>query len=306
MRPVRKHIRSCLALAVLLLSACGQGEQPAPPASGQGPADDAETLWFAVHPYDNPSRLMERFEPLCRYLGSRLGHPVRLYIAQTYGDQIRRIAHGQVDLAYMGPTPYLRAHDHFLVGRDPTLQLIAAETVNGTRGYHSVLVTLRGSDIKTVSDIAGRTLALGSPRSFGAHYVPRTMLLRAGITLRDLKDFSYLGRHERVALAVVHGDFEAGGLREEIADRYLDRGLRIIAKSPLLPSHVIVASPGLAPDRVERLRRALLEPGPDAKAALSALGQGVGFAPVTDADFAIARAVVAAIESARPRGPLPW
>ncbi|MEN8174236.1 MAG: PhnD/SsuA/transferrin family substrate-binding protein [Pseudomonadota bacterium] len=60
---------------------------------------------FAVHPYDNPSRIESRFQPLCDYLGRRLGRPVALYLAHSYGDQIRRISHGQVDLAYPAADP---------------------------------------------------------------------------------------------------------------------------------------------------------------------------------------------------------
>jgi len=291
---------SALALTLALVSC---QDSPAPPEAEEIPAatPTEDPLLFAVHPYDTPSRLESRFRPLCDYLSRRLGRPVDLYLAHSYGDQIRRISHGQVDLAYMGPTPYLRAHDHYLKdSAEHDLPILAGETQQGVAGFHSVIVTLDSSPIRSLPDLRGHTLALGDPRSFGSHFIPLALLWKAGLTLSDLKDYAYLGRHERVALAVVHGDFDAGGLREDIARLYLDRGLRIIAKSPLLPPHVVVARPGLDPALADAVRAALIDPGADAKLAFAALGPDIGFDRVDDARFELARRLVHALEAARP------
>ena len=288
---------------ILLLTGCGKSTSPPPRETSRPTPPPENTLLFAVHPYDTPSRLERRFRPLCNYLGRRLGRPVALYLAHSYGDQIRRIANGQVDLAYMGPTPYLRAHDHYLEDNGiKDLRILAGETRHGLAGFHSVIVALDSSPVRTLSDLRDRTLAFGENRSFGSHFVPRALLWQAGLTLADLKDYAYLGRHERVALAVVHGDFDAGGLRKDVAQLYMDRGLRIVAESPLLPPHVIVARPGLDPALGEAVRSALIAPGTDASAAFAALGPGVAFsAAVDDTVFGLARQAVYAIEAARPQ-----
>lgn len=286
-----------------LLAACDR-----PPPPDQPPLASAWSqtppLLFAVYPYDTPSQLAERFEPLCNYLGTRLGQPVTLYLAHSYGDQIRRISHGQTDLAYLGPTPYLRAQDQSLAGAGTDrLEILAGETLNGEPGYHSVIVTLASSPLRGLPDLRGQTLALGDPRSFSSHFVPRALLAQAGLTLANLRDYAYLGRHERIALAVVHGDFAAGGLREDVAARYLDRGLRIIARSALLPPHLVVARPGLDPRLAAAVREALIAPDDQGR---NAMGPGVGFAPVTDRRYDPVRATVRAIEGASPQGLPPW
>lgn len=306
---VTKGLERWIPTLVLALALGGCGDSPVPPQAAMRdvapPADN--TLLFAVHPYDTPSRIERRFRPLCDYLGTRLGRPVALYLAHSYGDQIRRISQGQVDLAYMGPTPYLRARDHYLKDAGaPALPILAGETLLGVPGFRSVIVTLDSSPINSLGDLRGRTLALGDHRSFGSHFTPRTLLWHAGLTLADLKDYAYLGRHERVALAVVHGDFDAGGLRDDVARLYLDRGLRIVAESPLLPPHLVVARPGLDPALADAARAALVEPGADAGPAFAALGPGVGFAPVDDARFELARRVVRAFEAAQPLEATPW
>ncbi|MBK8638268.1 MAG: phosphate/phosphite/phosphonate ABC transporter substrate-binding protein [Chromatiaceae bacterium] len=289
-----------LALA-LLLSACGKTAQPPPAQAPAAGAPQGDALLFAIHPYDTPSRLLARFQPLCDYLGAEIGRPVRPYIAHSYDDQIRLITGGQVDLAYLGPAPYLSASGR--IRDDPTwggLELVAAETLHGVAGYRSVILVREQSPIQTLADLRGRRFAFADHRSYGGHFIPRAQLWEAGLTLADLGDYSYLGRHERVALAVAHGDFDGGGLREDVARLYLDRGLRIIATSPLLPPHVIVARPGLDPDLAAAVRQALIEPSPALASALAALGEGEGFAAVEAGAFEPARQMVKAIEGALP------
>lgn len=295
-----------MALIAIVAISCDPAQESADPDSVSA-APSGTPLLLAVHPYDNPSELVARFQPLADYLSRCLDRPVELYLGHSYGDTIRRISAGQVDLAYLGPTLYLRAHDHYLgPNASPTIRILAGETVDGALGYTSVLVTLRSSPIKTVADLRDRTLAFVEHGSFSGHFVPRAMLDQAGITLADLMDYAFLDRHERVALAVVHGDFAAGGLRKEVADRYLDRGLKIIAESTQLSPHVIAARPGLDDALAEIVTRALIDPGPDAQPAFAALGPGIGFAHVEDSAFDPVRRAVYAIESAQPVVDKPW
>lgn len=285
---------------LLLLGLAGCEPAPAPTAAAPPSTVSVPPLLFAVHPYDTPSRLVARFQPLCDYLGAQLKRPVGLYIAHSYGDQIRRITQGTVDLAYLGPAPYLRAIEQLPTGA--RLELIAAETLHGVAGYHSVILVREESPIQSLEQVRGGSFAFADHRSFGGHFWPRAALWQAGLTLADLRDYTYLGRHERVALAVAHSDFDAGGLREEVARHYLGRGLRIIATSPLLPPHVIAARPDLDPVLAEAVRQALIDPGETFAPALAALGEGAGFGPAELALFEPARRKVRAIEGARPEG----
>lgn len=307
-RPLRALL--CALLLAGLLAACDRAFPPdeapdaAPDRAPSTAWSETPPLLFAVYPYDTPSQLAGRFEPLCDYLGARLNRPVQLYLAHSYGDQIRSISHGQTDLAYLGPTPYLRAQDQYLGdGAGDGLTILAGETLDGEVGYHGVIVTLASGRLHSLNDLRGQTLALGDPRSFSSHFVPRALLAQAGLTLADLRDYAYLGRHERVALAVVHGDFAAGGLREDVAARYLDRGLRVIARSALLPPHLVVARPGLDPDLAATVRDALIAPDERGRAAM---GAGVGFAATDDARFDPVRATVQAIEGVPLEGLPPW
>ncbi len=254
---------------------------------GTHAAQPVEPLVFIVHPFDTPSRLYQRFRPLCDYLQEVTGRPIDLRVASTYEEQIQHIAEGKADLTYIGPTPYVRARDRYA-----PVQLLAAEAEGGRAFYQSVIVVRRESPIRSAADIRNRTMAFGADKSFSSFYIPRLMLQNAGVRLTDLKNYAYLGRHERVALAVLHRDFDAGGLRLEIAQKYLDRGLRIVTTSDPLPPHAIVARPGLPEPIAEAVRKALLTPDARGREAFRAMGEEVSFVPIADADYDLARKVV--------------
>jgi phosphonate transport system substrate-binding protein len=219
---------------------------------------------FVVHPYDTPSRLYARFRPLTLYLGGVLGRPMRLIIATTYDEQIDMIASGRADFAYIGPTPYVRAR-----ARAP-VHILAGEAEGGQAFYQSALVVRADSPLQRVADLASKRVAFGLGRA-------------------ELAGIAHLDRHERVALAVLHGDFDAGGLRLDIAKSYVPRGLRILATSQPLPPHVVAASPRVTVQEADKVRVALLHPDSTGQEALRALGPHISFTAIEDAHFHVVR-----------------
>jgi phosphonate transport system substrate-binding protein len=249
-------------------------------------AEDDKSLVFVVHPFDTPTQLYRRFRPLCDYLQETLGRPLTLRVASRYEEQIGYIADGRADLTYIGPTPYVQAR------KLAPVRLLAAEAENGKAFYRSVIVVRTDSPVRSLAGLKGRSMAFGAEESFSSSYIPRLLLQDAGVGLEDLGRHAHLGRHERVALAVLHRDFDAGGLREEIAQTYLDRGLRIVATSEPLPPHAIAASPQLPATLAEAARSALLQPTERGRQAFRALGDRISFVPVSDRDYNLARDVV--------------
>ena len=269
----RRHLLAALALAPLAARAA------------------TRTGVFVVHPYDTPSRIYARFRPLTLYLGGVLGYPLRLVIARTYDEQIEMIASGRAEFAYLGPTPYVRARE---LG---PVQILAGESEGGRAFYQSALVVRADSPVQKVADLAGKRVAFGAEISMSSAVAPKLILAQAGLNKSHLADVAYLDRHERVALAVLHGDFDAGGLRLDIAKAYLPRGLRLLATSQPLPPHVIAAAPRIAPDEAQRVAHALLQPDATGREAIRALGPGIGFAPVEDAHFFAVRRMIHALDN---------
>ncbi len=252
-----------------------------------------DELVLAIHPYTTPTLLVERFQPMADYLALTLQRPVRLYIASSMEEQIRRISRGKVDLAYMGPTAYLRAHDRYADDGEPRVQLVVGE-----QPYRSVIVVRADSEIEGLADLKGKSFAFVSHQSLGGHYMPRMRMLEAGVTLADLRDYAFLGRHERVVLSVLHGDYDAAATSQGIAGKYLARmpGLRIVDVSPALPPLSIVARPGLSASLVGQIREALVSPDEQGKLLLQSVSSEMRFSVIKDSDFDFARQQVEAIE----------
>lgn len=246
---------------------------------------------FVVHPYDTPSRLYARFRPLTLYLAGVLGRPVRLVIATTYDEEIEMIATGQADFAYLGPTPYVRARARGAV------DILAGEAEGGRAFYQSALVVRDDSPFRRVADLIGKRVAFGTEISMSSAVAPKLILAQAGVRRADLAEVAHLDRHERVALAVLHGDFDAGGLRLDLAKAYLPRGLRILATSQPLPPHVIAASPRVSSEEVKSIRTALLHPDEIGLTAFRALAPNTGFVAVEDAHFHAVRRMERALEA---------
>jgi len=241
----------CLTLLISLIYGCERSQPVSDPIFIEQPG-----LVFAVPPYEMPSRIQQRFTPLLDYLSEKLGQPIRLYITPSYEDQIKRLALGEFDLAYMGPSSYIKARDNFQHA-DGKPSLIAAEAP-----YRAAIVVHQDSQIKTLQDLKHASLAFGSYHSYSGHFVVRQLLRLNNIYLKDLQFYSFLGRHERAVMSVVHKDFDAAATTEGFAQRFISLGypLRVLHTSELLAPTVIVAKPGLAVETLNQLHDALLFP----------------------------------------------
>ncbi|BCB97043.1 hypothetical protein JZK55_19650 [Dissulfurispira thermophila] len=248
------------------------------------------TLTFGLYAYDNPSKIYQDFSPLLQYIFKKTGLKINLVIAPNYISNIRNIGEGKVDIAFMGPSPYIRANDKF-----GGVELLARFVMKDNRIDSMVIIAHKESGIKTISDIKGKSFAFGDHQSYGSHFYPRFLLSKAGVRLRDLKYYDYLNSHSRVVLAVSHRDFDAGGIREDIYEKYKDRPIKVIAGPFHIPPHVIVCRKGLSDDIRRKLKNALLNLR-DRSVLASIDPEFIGFSNVKDEDFLQAREVVNFVE----------
>ena len=89
-----------------------------PPAHAMQ-APETGPLILAVHPYLLPGELIRRFTPLAHHLGDRLGRKVLVRVGKDYTEHEEHIGRNQVDIAFMGPAPYVRMTE--LYGPKPLL-----------------------------------------------------------------------------------------------------------------------------------------------------------------------------------------
>ncbi len=121
-----------------------------------------------------------------------------------------------------------------------------------------IIVVRDASGLRTLSDLAGGSFAFGDPASTESRYFAQAKLVRAGVHASDLDRSDYLGRRDRVAVAVVRGKYDAGAIRDIAFAQYgAGRGLRAICRVPV-PHKIWVVREGVDPNLSESLRSELL------------------------------------------------
>ena len=251
------------------------------------------TLW--IHPYLPAIELVKRFSPLADYLAEGLKQPVRIRVQKSYQSHIDFVGQNQADIAFIGPVSYVIIRKSY--GAKP---LLAQLEESGTTFFHGVIAVRQDSPLTSLADLKGKSFAFSDPNSTMGHIVPRAMLAQAGVSVNQLARHDFLDSHNDVALAVLGGYFDAGGIKDEIFAEYEKRGLRILAKSPPVSEHLFLTRATLPAPLVERLRSLFLavNTSPRKQEILSAIkGTATGLVPVKPKDYDSLEELMRSIDS---------
>lgn len=245
------------------------------------PAADVTVLRFATYASERPSEELKKIEPFHLYLEQTLAAQgltadIRMRIYPSYDEAIAAVVNGETDFARLGPVSYVIAKK-----RNPRIRLLAMESKHGKKEFNGVILVAANSPMQTLSDLRGKRFAFGEANSTTGRYLAQEALVRAGIRARDLAEYDFVGRHDKVAFAVAAGNYDAGAVNETTLDKYgQEKGLRQLA-SFISPTHAWAARAGLDPKLARHLRQALLAMQSD---ALEYIGRD-GFLAASDGDF---------------------
>lgn len=264
--------------------------------SGPARPQEKEPLKLCLHPYLSASELFKRYTPLTEYLGRQLGRPVTLDIGSSYNTHIHRIGSGVVDIAIMGPSSYVKLTSQY--GKRP---LLAAFQTKEGKFFHGRIVVRKDSHITSLSQLKGKRFVFGDPSSTMSNIVPRHMLLKAGIDVKDFSKVSYVANHDNIALGILAGTFDAGAVKEEVFLQYEPQGLRSLARSAPITDHVFITSSNLPTKTVQALRNAFLQLSDSAEGRQIIAGMRsdvIALVPADDRDFDALRAIMDELKQA--------
>lgn len=262
-----------------LLQGCERDQAP-DSATTTGTLEPSPLI-LAVLPYDLPSNVHAHFEPFLQYLNQVSEQPVELYIATSYEDQIQKILSQQVDLAYMGATIYVKTQKVLAQSQQTLLNPLATELP-----YKAAVIIHADSQLKKLSELKNRRVAFGAYFSYTGHFAIRNALKQADIRLADLSFYSFLKRHHRSILSVVHRQFDAAATPLGIAERMIAQGypIKILHVTETLAPIVLAATPKLPPQMSKQIQAALLNPNFDQQIQLSLI-KPTGFHPFQQAPY---------------------
>jgi phosphonate transport system substrate-binding protein len=247
-------------------------------------------LILAVHPYLPKDEIISRFKPLADYIARATGRPVQVRVGRDYEEHIDAIGTDSVDIAYMGPVPYVK-----LVAKYGKKPLLVRQEIDDQPLLKGEIIVRQDSPLQSLSELKGKRFIFTDPDSTMGSVIPQKVLIQAGVPLTSLAGYKFVEGHDNVALAVLAGDYDAGAVKEETFQKYAPKGLRVLAHSPPVYDHLLVTSTRLPAELVGTLRIALLKlnGSPEGKAVMAAIHPRMtALAASSDSEYDTLRAIL--------------
>ncbi len=243
-------------------------------------------IQFGSVAMDIPAVMHKRLTPLTRYLSESLDRPVALRLSPNMGAAIKEAAEGTVDIAYLTPVAYIRAH------KQGQARIVAKTVTKGKASFQLMIVVKEDSPIRTINDLIGKTFAFGDKRAL----LQRASVVGSGISMEQFASYEFLGHYDNIARAVYNGDFDAGILKDTKAFKWEGKGLRILYSSPDLPPYNIVVSKNVDDKLFKQIRQAFLDldgNNPEHLKIIKALDKKYdGFIGTSDAEYNVVRELI--------------
>jgi ABC-type phosphate/phosphonate transport system substrate-binding protein len=187
----------------------------------------------------------------------------------NYERQVESLLAGHIDVAWNTPLAHVRVQRR-TEGRSCSLGMRDSD-----RDFHAKIVVRKDAGIRTLADLAGKTLAVGSRDSTQARILPLHFLGREGVELSRLTLLPFdtdLGKHGDtgtseldVLRALAEGRADAGAvgdliwIGEQAAGRVDPRALEVLWTTPGFDHCMFDALPSLADDKARAFQEALFK-----------------------------------------------
>ncbi|MGD9235518.1 MAG: phosphate/phosphite/phosphonate ABC transporter substrate-binding protein [Desulfobacterales bacterium] len=224
---------------------------------GKKPSENS-TIKVAVAAMISPKDTFVYYRQLLDYIGHHLDRDVQFIQRKTYGEINELLGNSQIDLAFICSGPYVVGKKKF------GFELLATPEVQSRHFYQSYLIVNKDSHIRNIEDLRGRTFAFTDPESNTGKLVPTYWVSQMGE--RPETFFSktiYTYSHDNAIMAVAKSLVDGAAIDSLIWEYYHRKNpiftskTRIIRKSEPYGIPPIVASPNLAPDLKDDIRKVL-------------------------------------------------
>lgn len=225
-------------------------------------------LKFSAIPDDNATELQQKFDKVADYLAKELGVEVEYVPTSDYGASVQAFKNGDIHLAWFGGLTGVQARNAVEGAR-----AIAQGKIDPV--YKSYFIAHKDSGLEPGDsfpmEIAGKNFTFGSERSTSGRLMPEHFIRQN--TQKSPAEFlgsemQFSGSHDKTALLVQAGTFDAGVLSYKTYDKMVAAGTidpevcRIIWTTPSYVDYNWTAHPALdeafGAGTIERLQEALI------------------------------------------------
>lgn len=222
-------------------------------------ADMPKEVNFGIISTDSSAALRSRWQPVLDDMAARVGVKVNAFFATDYAGVIEAMRFRKVDLAWFGNKSAIEAVDR--ANGEVFVQTLAEDG----DGYYSLLITHRDSAFKSFDDVLKRgkqiNFGIGDPNSTSGFVVPSYYVFALNHidpkthfkTIRNANHETNLQAVLNRQLDVATNNTEQMAVLERRAPEKL-KEIRILWKSPLIPSDPLVWRKDLDPQLKARLK----------------------------------------------------
>lgn len=255
----------------------------APAASAQ------ETIRFAVTDIDGMESLQREMGPFKAAFEAASGLTVEFFPVSGRTVAVEAMAADQIDFVLTGPAEYVVFN----------ARLEAQPVVTWVRpDYYSTVVVLEDSPVRTPDDLKGQMISFGEIGSTSQHLGPVDLLAKAGLSYAVDYQPVFLNRNVAVE-ALIKGEIAGIGLNrthiDSITEKFPDQKFRVLVKGEQLPDDILLASPKVAPEVVDTVRKTFADNNDAILAALTSTEENAKYvggkfnASVTNSDYDVVR-----------------
>ncbi|MBU3621473.1 phosphonate ABC transporter substrate-binding protein [Polynucleobacter sp. CS-Odin-A6] len=254
----------------------------------------AKEISFGVISTDSASAQRDRWEPFFRDMEKQTGLKVKSFYAPDYAGVIEAMRFNKVQVAWFGNKAAMEAVDR--ASGEVFAQVVFAD---GALGYTSYLITQKDSPYNNVDDVIknGKSInfGIGDPNSTSGFLVPTYYIFsKRNIDARDTFKTVRNASHGANLQAILAKQLDVATNNSEEIDRLTAtkpeaaQEIKIIWKSPLIPSDPFVWRTDLDKDTKEKLKKFVYnyaKSNPEEKAVLKNIYNYGGFRPSTNAQL---------------------
>jgi phosphonate transport system substrate-binding protein len=270
-----------------------QASQPSPAKVAQG----KPVVYVGVISRYTPTTIYQGYQPIMDYLTEATPYRFELKLGRTYWETVELLANGKVTVAFLGRKVYLQGRD-----RHGLVAILKPLNDDFQSTFQDAVITRNDSGIRSLQDLVGRSVALPSQDSYSGNWLKAEGFTAGGQGEFPLKKVQHFEHHHTVVYQVLRGNFDAGVVRESVAEEYEGKGISIVARAKPVPGSPIVTTKHHDPAIVGAFTRALLAVDPrkpefaDRMAAWDTEFRH-GFAAATDRDYDHLQTVLAPLQA---------
>ncbi len=229
--------------------------------------ENPEELTFAMVPTEETVAELQLYKPVTDRLAKETGKKIQFFMPTSYASVVEGLLSKFVDVAVLGPYSYIIANS-----KDPSIEVFATYAKRPGHmqeegpGYKAALVTKKGSNLKDIDSLKGKTLGLVDPGSTSGNLFPRVVFApKVGGNLDTyFGKVVYTGSHELSTVAVDKGKVDAAFVATHRFDNVVNKGqvklddFNVLWKSPAIPQDPFVYRATLCDDLKGKIKATFL------------------------------------------------